>query len=464
MKNKSIIEHDRHWLELSLAQQAIWLEAKLSDGSLYQLGGWARIPANLDEASVRHASSLVMARHDALRLRVDDEHPRQWLDNSVDPPISVLELNTNDDPDAAFHAHIEEAFASPLPWGNHPLFRIELIHAGVNLSYLLWRFHHMLADSISTSITMRHWAEAYLALTSDTAPELAPPSSYLPVIVSDSAYLKSPNYKQDLSYWTSRFDPLPPPLIMNGNTRTADQKGVSIADWSLDEHGCARFEQSAHNAEVTAQRALFAIFAMTLARRYGKSDIVSGIALHRRDLSNRHALGMLSGIMAVRFNFDLSWSLLQGVTKFSAQVDSDLRHQRLPVDNLSRSLGLFRTGRARLFEAVMSYLHPDSQYGESPIEGLPILTGTVASREASPISFHVTDLSGEGLAVRLCINTDFLDASEASMLLSLFQFALDEFVAKPSTLIQDLPSITPGERTTVVGKTSSEKYIEEWTV
>jgi hypothetical protein len=464
MKNELITECSRHWLELSLAQQAIWLEAKLSHGSLYQLGGWARIPVDLDEAAVRQAASLVMARHDALRLRVDDEQPRQWLDTSVDPPIAVLELHAGTDPDVAFQVHLERAFASPLQWGKHPLFRIELIRGGANLCYLLWRFHHLIADSISTSITMRHWAEAYLALTSDTAPELAPPSSYLPVIASDKAYLKSPDYKQDLSYWVSRFDPLPPPLGLHRNLQADDQQKVSIADWSLDEETFLCLQQTAHDAGVIVQRTVFAIFAMTLARRYGQSDVVSGIALHRRDLSNRYALGMLSGIMAVRFNFDPSWSLVHSVTKFSEQVDADLRHQRLPVDNLSRSLGLFRTGRARLFEAVMSYLQPENQLGESPIEGLPIITGTVASREASPISFHVTELSTDGLAIRLCINTDFLNASEATSLLSLFQFALAELIARPDTRIQALPSLTPQERTIVVGKTSSKKYIEEWTI
>jgi hypothetical protein len=462
MENDPRTKESRHWLELSLAQHAIWLEAKLSSGSLYQLGGWARIPAPLDEAAVRQAVSLVMARHDALRLRVDDQNPRQWLDSSVDPPLSIIDLCADEDADAAFQRHVEEAFSSPLPWGNHPLFRIELIRAGANLCYLLWRFHHLIADSISTLITTRHWAEAYLALTMDTAPELAPPSSYLPIIASATAYLTSADYKHDLAYWLSRFDSLPPPLIQPRKTQTSNQQKVSVADWTLNSDTYAHLEQSAHGAELTTQRALFALFAMTLGRRYGQSDLVSGIALHRRDRSNRHALGMLSGIMAVRFNFDPSWSLLQGVTKFNAQVDSDLHHQRLPVDNLFRSLGLFRTGRVRLFEAVMSYL---PHFHDSPIDGLPIVTGIVSSLEASPISLHVTDLpKSAGLTIKLCVNTDHLDSSEAPALLSLFQIAVDEFVVRPGTAVQNLPSMTSGERATVVGNVSPVKYLEEWTV
>jgi hypothetical protein len=34
MENDPRTKESRHWLELSLAQHAIWLEAKLSSGSL----------------------------------------------------------------------------------------------------------------------------------------------------------------------------------------------------------------------------------------------------------------------------------------------------------------------------------------------------------------------------------------------------------------------------------------------
>ena len=90
--------------------------------------------------------SLVMlinfSRHDGLRLRADDEMPRQWLDESLEPPLTVEQLSFNGDPDVAFLAHVEEVFATPMSFGNRPLFHIELIRAGDRLSYLLWRFHH----------------------------------------------------------------------------------------------------------------------------------------------------------------------------------------------------------------------------------------------------------------------------------------------------------------------------------
>ena len=449
------VEADREWLELSLAQQAVWLDARVSGSSAFQLGGWARIDAPLDEDAVKQAVSLIMARHDGLRLRVDDELPRQWLDHSVVPPMTTLELFCEGDPDAAFRAHVDEVFASPLPTGDRPLFQIQLIRAGVRRNYLLWRFHHLIADSASVSITLNHWFAAYNALTSGTPGELAPRSSYLPAIASDSAYPESSAYHQDLAYWTGRFDPLPEPLIEGLEARrTISSPRPASSGWSIDGDAFAHLEKAAQAAGTSAQRALFALCTVALARRYGKTDIVSGIALHRRDLANRHTIGMLAGVIPVRCQFETWWPLAECVQEFSERTDADLRHQRLPVDHLSRALALSGTGRAGLFEVAMSFIPADRGQSRSGIEGLPVTTGAVETKEASPISIHAAELAGgKGISVHVAVNPDYLDAAEAGTLALLFQAAIARFVEAPETRFEELTPITHVERALVV---------EEW--
>jgi amino acid adenylation domain-containing protein len=453
MLNDTTLAVDPKWLDLSMAQQAVWLDAKLSGSSVYQLGGWARIAAPLDEAAVRQSVSLIMARHDALRLRVDDELPRQWLDESVEPPIAVFDLSVDKDPDQAFHSYVEDVFASALPLGDQPLFRIELIRAGANLNYLLWRFHHLIADSATVLITLDHWFKAYEALTSGTPGDLAPPSSYSKTIAADASYLESAAYQRDLAYWTARFESMPPALIADMEARPSRQRKVPYVDWTLAGDVYRQLQDSAKAAGTTVQRALFALFALALGRRYGQSEVVSGVALHRRDLANRHVIGMMAGVIAVRCKFEPHWSLEECVQAFSEQVDADLRHQRLPVDILSRSLGLAGTGRAGLFEVAMSYIPADRGDRESALEGLPVLIGAVATKEASPISLHVKEQAGgEGVLIRVAVNADFLDSAEAASLLALFGDAHDRLVSSPETRFEDLATVTAAERDVVVQK------------
>jgi amino acid adenylation domain-containing protein len=379
---------------------------------------------------------------------VDDELPRQWLDESVEPPLRVVELGGQGDPDEAFQAYTEEVFASPMPLGDHPLFRIELIRAGENLSYLLWRFHHLIADWTSVSITLSHWFSAYDALSSGTMGELAPPSSYLKTISSDAAYLESAAYHKDLAYWSNRFDPLPEPLIADMEPRAHSERKVPAMKWTFTGAEFAEFQQAAAAAKTSVQRALFALFAVTLGRRYGQSDVVTGVALHRRDLSSRHTLGMLSGVIPVRCAFDPFWSLTECVQAFSEQMDRDLRHQRLPVDILSRALGLSGTGRAGLFEAALSFLPAEQGSG---LDGLPVVTGIVSTKEASPISLHASEMpGGAGVTITIAVNPDFVEPMEAGTLSVLFRAALERFSHEPELQAADLHPVSRAERHLVV--------------
>ena len=467
MPSNVTVETDRKWLDLSLAQQAVWLDAKLSGSSAYQLGGWARIDAPLDEAAVRQAISLIMARHDALRLRVDDELPRQWLDESVDPPLTLHDFEHGEnEPDVAFQLFVEDRFSTAMPLGDHPLFSIEVLRAGPNLNYMLWRFHHLVADAAAVAITIYHFLHAYEALTSGTPQELPPESSYLKTISADAAYLQSASYQKDLAYWTARFEPLPPPLIADLEERPSALKKVPAADWTLEGDQFANLQSAAKTAGVTLQRVLFGLFACVVGRRYSQSDVVTGVALHRRDLANRLTIGMLAGVIAVRCRMDPFWTLEECVQAFSEQLDDDLRHQRLPVDVLSRALGLASTGRAGLFEAAMSYMPANRGWNDSAVANLPVTTGQVASREASPISFRVSERGpDDGLDMTIAVNPDFLEAHEASALLTLLQTACRLFIEESETRLENLPTVTPAEQDLVCGHwNATERAFETGTL
>jgi amino acid adenylation domain-containing protein len=441
MPSNSTVERSRQWLNLNLAQQSVWLDAKLSGTSVYQLGGWARIEAPIDEAIVRQSVSLLMARHDGLRLRVDDELPRQWLEESVEPPVKTIDLETS------FEEYVEEVFSRPMPLGDHPLFAIDLLRAPGGINYILWRFHHLIADSASVTVTLLHWFNAYDALTSDSPKELSPGSSFVQTIQSNAAYLESTAYQRDLAYWTNRFDPLPPQLIADMELRESGMTKVPAAEWILSGDRFTQLETNARAAKTTAQRALFALFTLMLGRRHGQTDLVSGLALHRRDAANRFTIGMLAGVIAMRCRFEPWWSLEECVQAFSEQMDEDLRHQRLPVDALSRELGATGAGRAGLFEAAMSYIPADRSTAASQSHGLPITTGVASTKEASPISLHAAELLTGGISIHITVNPDFVDPTEAATLLELLQAAVDRFVEDPAgARFEELPSLTSRER------------------
>ena len=58
---------------------------------------------------------------------------------------------------------------------------------------------------------------------------------------------------------------------------------------------------------------------------------------------------------------------------------------------LSRAFGLANTGRARLFEAGMSYMPANRGWNDAAVARLPVATGQVDTREASPISLRANE-------------------------------------------------------------------------
>ncbi len=443
---------ERQWLDLSLAQQAVWLDAKVSESSAYQLGGWAKVSAQLDESTVRQTISLIMARHDGLRLRVDDELPRQWMDQSVEPPLTVIDLPSDpENVDAAFKAYLRKRMSAPMPLGDCPLFAVDLIRTKEQTSYLLWRFHHLLADSASVVVTISHWLDAYEALSSGSPRELAPPSSYLKVISADSVYLNSAAYQKDLAYWTGRFSSLPPPLMSDLGPAGHSQEEPAIVEWRIGGDELGHWQEAAKNAGTNVQRALFALFAIVMGRRHGQTDIVSGIALHRRDVANWHTIGMIAGVLPMRCRFDSFWTLAECVQAFSEQFDADLRHQRLPVDVLSRALGLSGTGRAGLFEIAMSYIPGAGDSSDLVVHGVPVHSEQIVSKEASPLSLHIAELaSGNGLAICIAANTGYVCAQEAQAAMHLLRAAVEQFVHEPDTRLEDLRTLTQNEHELVM--------------
>ena len=108
----------------------------------------ARARRSRRQTAVQRASSLLMGRHDALRLRIGDELPRRWVDASVEPPVRVCRSDESTQTSGSRPTSPDRVAAAAL--GHHSAVPDRLIRAGASHGYLVWRFH-LIADSVSRS-------------------------------------------------------------------------------------------------------------------------------------------------------------------------------------------------------------------------------------------------------------------------------------------------------------------------
>ena len=378
------------WLELSAAQRAVWFDLQIDAAPLgYMLGGWARIDDHLDLDAARRAVSMVMARHDAMRLRVDTLLPRQRLDASIIPPVTFTNLSEHPDPDAAFHELARCAFNDSLPLGDTPLFRVDFVQAGASSWYALWRCHHLITDATSVALALQRWAECYNALSGEDGIQLAPSSSFVTCLKADGAYQTSAQHEIDLDYWRARLGTLPEPLVLPPPS-SAGQNPTPPAQWRLDGPEYVALAAACHTSGVTTQRGLLVLMALLLSRFFRRRTVDLGLALHRRDFATRDVVGMLAGLMPVRCRFAGNPSLAASVQAIARDVDKDFRHQRMPLDTLARALGRRPGMSGQLFDVVVSHLVNESSGGIT-IGGRDVARAIFRGPERMPLALYALE-------------------------------------------------------------------------
>lgn len=427
---------------LGNAQLPLWFDSQLSGPAGYRLGCWIKTERKLDADCLRASLRVLLEHHEALRLRIDPNTPRQWISSDCTAPLHEVTLSAQD-PDAAFQAHLAHLFSMPLPFGDAPLFRVHLLTIGA-LRYLVLCFHHIIADSLTLQLVLQQWFQTYFALSQGLPlPQIAP-SSVMPLIAADQEYNTSAQFQRDLAYWKARLANLPEKLITAPPKPSQTPFAHTAAGRIPAERG---FLQAAKAANLSAPRALFGLLAITFARRFGQDDLICGLALHRRDAKTRHTMGMMTGVIPLRIRFEEWWSLQDCLAAFNEAWDGDLRHSRISIDALSRALRMTGKGGVGLFDIAMSYTP-----GAAAL-GLPgdISSAVIHTREASPISFHATDDRATGaLCYHIAINPDYAGILDPNLLAELLEGAIAQFVqdCAPNGARPDfgtIPAMAPSE-------------------
>lgn len=433
------------WHELSAAQRSVWLDMQVQDATEgYQLGGWARMDTGLDIELAVQAVGLVMARHDGLRLEIDREQPRQRIVRAPPAPVGVHDLSHQPDPHAAFEAFRRAAFATGFRLGEGLLVQIDFVRAGARCWYLLWRCHHLIADSISVAVAHARWTEAYNALAGDGDGELAALTSFVGSLESEQIYEASAAATADLDYWCGRLATVPPPLFAH------TQRGeiAPPIQWRMEAARYRQLTAACRRCGVTTQRAVLDLTASALARLYQQRNVSLGVAVRRRGPATRETLGMFAGLLPVRIAIDMEQSLGQIAAAAAAQLDRDFRHQRVPIDRLTRAL---KIERPQLAETVVSHLLEDAEPAALTLGGAPVASGLFRGEETAPLALHVLERPyGDTIGFELAGNAAFVDGALLRRLATALRLTFECFADDPSTVLDEIDLLSEADRALVV--------------
>ena len=146
-------------------------------------------------------------------------------------------------------------FEAPMPFGDQPLWRVDLLRMD-KCSCVLLGFHHIIVDTVSVELALAQALQHYLGLLAgQTDPVLQLESTIETVLKADEDYNASEQFNRDLAHWCDRYETLPPRLIASAPIRdTGPFADIAFREIPLN----VDFLQAARDANLLPHRALFA--------------------------------------------------------------------------------------------------------------------------------------------------------------------------------------------------------------
>ena len=380
---------------LTAAQLDIWLDQlSRGDSPLYNIGGYMELTGPLDPARMQAALTHLVSLHDAMRIELlpgagADGLPRQRFAPSMPGPLMTWDVSAQADPKAAAQALVQERIDQTFTLDGGPLYRFLLIRLDDDLHWFSILAHHLIVDGWGFAEMIKSLATIYNALASDqAAPDTA--LSYVDFIEDDARYCQSPRYAQDRAYWLDKYRLLPEPLLVPryqerfvGNTPSSQ---VAARTFPAVLH--ERMKQLGQGLGASAFHVLLAALHVYFSRTAQRDEWVLGMPiLNRSGARFKSTVGLFTQVSAVRMGFGRDLTFAELVRAIRDELKENFRHQRFPLSEMNRALGLLREDRAQLFELTVSYELDDQEHIYGQARGHVVKVSN--HQEAAPLAIYV---------------------------------------------------------------------------
>ncbi|HGM5550334.1 TPA: amino acid adenylation domain-containing protein [Pseudomonas putida] len=437
---------------LTAAQLDIWLDQlSRGDSPLYNIGGYLDLSGPLDPTRMQAALQALVARHDAMRTVLlpgagADGLPLQQFARSVAVPMPINDVSTHSDPESAARALVQARIDQPFVLDGGCLFRFLLIRLDEQRHWLSVQAHHLIVDGWGFGEMFKSLDEIYNALASGQPAPVAAPS-YIDFIEDNARYHASPRYAQDRAYWLDKYRQLPEPLLLPRYQQSLAGQTAQTQVYAqpLPALLHERMQQVARAFGASAFHVLLAALHVYFSRTEQRDEWVVGLPiLNRSGARFKSTLGLFAQVSAVRMGFGRQCTFAELITAIRDELRQDFRHQRYPVSEMNRALGLLREERSQLFEVTVSYEQGTHDYRYGEASGRIIKASNV--EEATPLAVHLlSNLANDDARLYLIYSEAYFNADEVKALTERWLLILEQGLEAVNLAVVDFDLSTPEE-------------------
>ncbi|WP_210559034.1 MULTISPECIES: non-ribosomal peptide synthetase [unclassified Pseudomonas] len=437
---------------LTAAQLDIWLDQlSRGDSPLYNIGGYLDLSGPLDPARMQAALEALVARHDALRTILlpgagADGLPLQQFARSVAVPMPIDDVSAHSDPESAARALVQARIDQPFVLDGGCLLRFLLIRLDDQRHWLSVQAHHLIVDGWGFGEMFKSLDEIYNALAHGQPTPVAAPS-YIDFIEDNARYHASPRYAQDRAYWLDKYRQLPEPLLLPRHQQSLAGQTAQTQVYAqpLPALLHERMQQVARAFGASAFHVLLAALHVYFSRTAQRDEWVVGLPiLNRSGARFKSTLGLFAQVSAVRMGFGRHCTFAELVRAIREELRKDFRHQRFPVSEMNRALGLLREERSQLFEVTVSYEQGTHDYRYGEASGRIIKASNV--EEATPLAVHLlSNLANDDARLYLIYSEAYFNADEVQALAERWLLILEQGLEAVNLAVADFDLSTPEE-------------------
>jgi acyl-CoA synthetase (AMP-forming)/AMP-acid ligase II/acyl carrier protein len=335
-----------------------------------------RLTGPLDVPALAAAFGDVVARHEALRLRLTDDGRRQSFVEPGPLDLPVVDLSVRADPEATAQARARSWEQTPIDLGAGPPFHAELLKLGPEHHILCFTVHHIAFDGWSSGVLMGDLDACYAArIGSSDAPA--------PLTVNYGDYAawqrrqgEAGAFDEALDYWAEALGrPLPPvwpvPDITPHNPRRYE---AASRHRTMDPAIWPALRDLARDEACTPFMVFLAGFWALAHRDHGRPGVRVATQIAGRNAPHLDELiGLFSDSLALVGEFEKNTNFRRALRQARRCMMRALAHRAAPYPLVLDRLGLPAAAQSVPLTPVIL------QFRNFPV---PMLHGPLAMAEA----------------------------------------------------------------------------------
>ncbi|MER7769021.1 amino acid adenylation domain-containing protein [Kitasatospora sp. NPDC096140] len=352
---------------LSPSQEIVWLHEQMLPGSrAYNFTAVLDLWGTLDRDALHAGLGAVLDHHPGLRLELvptPEGLPGQRVAEGCRPELRHSDFTAEEDPEAAFRRLLAAEAEEPVDTERAPVLRWHLVRLAEDHHRLIHVEHHLVHDGHSFAILLRDLFTVYRARVLGEPYELPAAPSY-----EDHARTAADvSRERALDFWTRELTDAPREVALPGLARPGVERrhrGGQLRQ-AIGADLAERLRERSTADGHTPFSTLLALLAELLRRHSGHREMVIGTAVGNRPEGFEGTVGMFVNTVPLRLRLDPAASGTDAVDEATDVLMRALPYQDLPVQELTRRLGLHTSGADNPLWNVMFSAHdaalPDVQ-------------------------------------------------------------------------------------------------------